>query len=87
MDRERVVRTGFDRFNKKDFAGAFRLLDTDAQVSDLLRSGSAMNGRDAVLPQWTRRSDEARVETLVADVVALPGVGSRRGVFPGVHAG
>jgi hypothetical protein len=69
MDRERLVRQAFDRFNNKDFAGAVRFLDPDASVSDLLRLGKVMLGRDAVLLQWTRRFDEARAEAFVADVV------------------
>jgi hypothetical protein len=71
MDREHVVRTAFERFNENGFAGTLKLFDTDARVSDLLRPSTVMLGRDAVLLQWTRRFDQARAETLVADIVGL----------------
>jgi hypothetical protein len=56
-------------FRKKDFAGAVTFMDPDVRVSDLLRPGRVMHGRDTVLLQWIRRFDEARVGAFVADVV------------------
>jgi hypothetical protein len=71
MDRERIVRMAFDRFSNKDFAGTVKFMDPDVRVSDLLRRGRVMDGRDTVLLQWIRRFDEARVEAFVADVVGV----------------
>ena len=71
MSRSATVRTAFDRFNEKDFAGVLELFHLDADHADLLRPGVVHHGRDAILQLWTERFGAASVRALVAEVLEM----------------
>jgi ketosteroid isomerase-like protein len=71
MDRSESVRTAFELFNRKDFAGVLEFFDPEVEISDLLHEGELIKGRDVVLQQWTERFDQAQVATLVGDVIEV----------------
>jgi ketosteroid isomerase-like protein len=71
MDRSETVRTAFELFNRKDFAGVLEFFDPEVEISDLLHEGALIKGRDVVLQQWTERFDQAQVATLVGDLIEV----------------
>ena len=65
MSPSDTVRLAFERFNRKDFAGALEVFHSDAQHADLLREGVFHRGRPAILKLWTERFAEASAHALI----------------------
>ena len=64
-----IVRTAYERFNAKDFAGVVDLFSPDAEHHDLLREGTVHRGREAIMQLWTERFAESTAQAQVYDVV------------------
>lgn len=71
MDRKDIVRSAYERFNAKDFAGALEFFHPGAEHADLLRIGVIVKGKEAILQLWTERFAEAGVSAILGDMLEI----------------
>lgn len=71
MNHVRIVGRAFEEFNRKDFDRVLEDFHPDVELSDTLRPGAVIRGRDAVRELWTTRFGHATAHFIVDQLIEV----------------
>jgi ketosteroid isomerase-like protein len=66
-----IVRRAYESFNQKDFDRVLGDFDPDVELSDTLRPGAVVRGREAVRQLWVDRFSQAAARFVVDELLEV----------------